>query len=356
MVDVAEVVVRATPEGMGDVNRELDSMEGKMQDTKENVSGTAGALGGLASKVKGAMKATVAGLAIGAAGLASQVPVVGELVSGLGAIVNALAFKLDAKLRPALSKVTDSFFNIAAAISEGNYGQVRQEIAGLVKEFTGLNELTPESILRGLINAIGNGLSQITQAFTNFEQNITAGDFEDFFLRVGSFLKTGLVEVFKTARDDIDWSSLLVSIIRFIGKALVGLAGAFDTAVIDPIVGWFMELVGKAGDWGKALLQNFLSGIRGFAENVVQGIVNVINTIISGINTIIEGLPNEIKSKLDVETFSKLEAPDSGDMTALSEEFIGSVGSGVNKVFLDGAEVDNQQGRFRKDSLTRRGG
>jgi len=339
MVDVAEVVVRATPEGMGDVNRELDNMEGKMQDTKENVSGTAGALGGLASKVKGAMKATVAGLAIGAAGLASQVPVVGELVSGLGAIVNALAFKLDAKLRPALSKVTDSFFNIATAISEGNYGQVRQEIAGLVKEFTGLDELTPESILRGYQNAVGDALNTVTTAFTEFEQGLTAGDFESLFLRVGSFLKTGFVNAFKVLKNDVDWSSLLVSLIRFIGKALVGLAGAFDTAVIDPIVGWFRGLVGEARQFGVDLIRRFIEGIKSRAVNIAETIGGA--EIAGGVTVadIAGGASGAFQT-----------ASNTGD------DFIGSVGSGATKVFLDGAEVDNQQGRFRKDSLTRRGG
>jgi hypothetical protein len=327
-----------------------------MQETEDNVGGTADKLGGLANTVKGAMKATVAGLAIGAAGLASQVPVVGELVSGLGAIVDSLALKLDSKLRPSLNKITNSFFDIAAAIDEGNYGKVKQEIADLTTELTGLDSISPETILTSLQDGIATATNSLIDSFVEFEEGVSAEDFEGLFLKIGSFLKAGIVNAFDILKNDIDYGELFKSVIKIIGKALVGLAGAFETAVITPIGEYFLGLIELAGGWGQAVLQNFLNGIRGFTAKVVQGVVKVINGIIDGINTIINKLPDEIQSELGIETFGKIEAPSEDDLGGISQDFIGSVATGANKIFLDGQRVDNNQGRFRKDSLTRRGG
>ena len=37
-------------------------------------------------------------------------------------------------------------------------------------------------------------------------------------------------------------------------------------------------------------------------------------------------------------------------------DFIGSVGSTASDIYLDGSRIDDNQGRFRKDALSRRGG
>jgi len=45
-----------------------------------------------------------------------------------------------------------------------------------------------------------------------------------------------------------------------------------------------------------------------------------------------------------------------GAASDAGSDFIGSVGSEATSVFLDGSKVDNNQGRYRKDALARRGG
>jgi len=66
------------------------------------------------------MSAAVAALAVGAAGLLSQVPVLGGLFSGLAAVVEAVAFQMDGVLRPALGPLTQGFFKLSQMIFEAD--------------------------------------------------------------------------------------------------------------------------------------------------------------------------------------------------------------------------------------------
>ena len=97
-----------------------------MQDTADSAGDSAEELEGFSQRFSGALSAAVAGLGVAAGGLLSQVPVIGELMEGLFAIVEAVAFQMDSVLRPALSGVTDFLFDIADAIfdADGGFGDI----------------------------------------------------------------------------------------------------------------------------------------------------------------------------------------------------------------------------------------
>ena len=91
-----------------------------MEDTANSAGNSAEELEGFSQRFSGALSAAVAGLAVAAGGLLSQVPVIGELMSGLFSIIEAVAFQMDSVLRPVLSPITDQMFDWANAIFEAD--------------------------------------------------------------------------------------------------------------------------------------------------------------------------------------------------------------------------------------------
>jgi len=116
MTDIEELVVRAKPAGISDTKGELEGLNEKLDESADELDETTGRLEGLQRRFSGAMQAIMVGLAVATAGLLSQVPVIGELMSGLGAIVDALALRLDQRLRPALQPITNRLFDVAEAL------------------------------------------------------------------------------------------------------------------------------------------------------------------------------------------------------------------------------------------------
>jgi len=70
-------------EGVGETQDKLEGVEQSMDETAESAGDSAEQLEGFSQRFAGAMGAAVAALAVGAAGLLSQVPVLGEAFSGL---------------------------------------------------------------------------------------------------------------------------------------------------------------------------------------------------------------------------------------------------------------------------------
>lgn len=113
MATIEELVVRAKPEGLDETVGGFENMQEELEETEQQMDDTTGGLSDLANKWKGAMGAIVAGLAVATAGLASKIPVIGEVASGLGAVISGLAFQMDKALRPSLQGVTNELFNLA---------------------------------------------------------------------------------------------------------------------------------------------------------------------------------------------------------------------------------------------------
>lgn len=139
--DVEELVVRATPEGIDETNEQLDQMSGKFDRTAEEMQETTGLLGDLERRFSGVMGALVAGFAVATGGLLTQVPVLSEVMSGLGSIFNVLGFQIDKALRPALGGLTEDLFEISqdAAEAEG-------ALEALDEVVSGIGELTLDQI------------------------------------------------------------------------------------------------------------------------------------------------------------------------------------------------------------------
>lgn len=114
--DVSNLIVRMRPEGVDETVQGLNTTEEATKETTEALDGQADAAEGFLQKFEGAMGAVIAGLAVASAGILSQVPVLGEAMSGLFSVVEALAFQLDGALRPSLGGVTDELFDLSGQI------------------------------------------------------------------------------------------------------------------------------------------------------------------------------------------------------------------------------------------------
>lgn len=118
MTTVEELIVAMESEGMTEVEQDLDSVDQSMQDTTDSAEQQSEDMDDFATEWQGAMQVVTAALAAASAFLLSRVPIIGELMSGLFAIVEGVAFQMDKVLRPVLGPLVDGMFDLADAIFE----------------------------------------------------------------------------------------------------------------------------------------------------------------------------------------------------------------------------------------------
>jgi phage-related protein len=337
MVDVSEVVVRATPEGMDNVVSKTNEMEGAVEDSTEEMDEQAGTMSDLSEKFAGAMSVAVTGLAVAAGGLLAQVPVLGEAFSGLFAIVDAVAFQMDQVLRPVLMPITNLFFAISDAIFEadgamGDVIGVGATLAAILGMIVG-----PALLVASKLGLIGS-VSGAVIAAGKFLIGVLAAIASAISLPIAAaaLLVAGLAVLAYHFREEI--ANAIGTAVAFL-KDFATRAKQAANDVVKRITGAFTSLVDKAKDWGKSLIEKLVKGIKS-AAGAVQDIVEGINLTAGVTIGDVAGTAGEIAGA----------ASDAGS------DFIGSVGSEATSVFLDGSKVDNNQGRYRKDALARRGG
>jgi len=204
--------------------------------------------------------------------------VLGELLSGLGAVVEAVALKVDEKIRPAISGLTNDLFGLAGAILDGDWEQFKQILQGWYDSIVGFDfagavntviskigdavsgffDFLAETDIRGALRSLysriidgveriewGNTFRDIISSLGDFLKNTDwigiASDLVNFLARANkavfkevnwskwySFIKDGLINWIK----DVDWSSVAVRIARNIASGLRSLGGfIIDTAI-----------------------------------------------------------------------------------------------------------------------------
>lgn len=118
--EVQELVVRVRPDGVDETAEQMDDMSQSFRESAGSVQESTGILESFSKRFKGAAGVIIAGLGTLAAGLLTQVPVIGDAVQGVLAIVDALALKIDQVLRPILGPLTQDMFRLADAIARLN--------------------------------------------------------------------------------------------------------------------------------------------------------------------------------------------------------------------------------------------
>lgn len=128
-----ELLVQVRPD-TGDTKEELDSVGDSFEGTADETERTAGILGDMSSRMQGFAGIVVGTLVTLAAGIASQVPVIQENASALGAVIDAIALRIDEKLRPSMGQLNQDIFALADAIArgEGELGALRNVIGDVL--------------------------------------------------------------------------------------------------------------------------------------------------------------------------------------------------------------------------------
>ena len=256
MVTAEELVVSITSDGTQETQDDLEGVEGAMEDTADSAGNSAEELEGFSKRFSGAMSAAVAALAVGAAGLLSQVPVIGEAMSGLFAIVEALAFQMDSVLRPVLSPIADFFFDVANRIFEadGAMGTIIGAVASFVSiaavvlaAIVGVVKIL--SVFAGAIATVVGALGTIISV-VGAVASALAGLISLPALLIAAFVALAAALIFNVggARDRL-------------GEILSDIWDFFVDLAAD-LADWAGDLASDAFDWGQNLIERFIDGIR----------------------------------------------------------------------------------------------
>jgi len=336
MVSIAEVVVEAKPDGVKDVESDMQQLEKRTSETADELDQTSDELGGLSRKFKGAMTAIIGGLAIGVGGVLSQVPVLKTSMDGLAAVFQSLGLQVDETLRPSLNDVNQELFDLADAIAAGDYEQAKDELSQLGAEISNIELDTDVAPADFAGQVAGDFLS----AFNTTMSETTS---EDYKQAAGGFVD-GYTDAVEVAVEEADFTALATNILLEIGQAIVGIPQGIFENMEAPLIIWltkkFHELIGDAKQWGKDMMDNFIDGIRSKAGQVVDMIEGI--ELAGGITV------GDVAANVNV-------GGGQDSRTVNTNDFIGSRGNSFPTIMLDGREVENNQGRYRKDALNRRG-
>ena len=363
MVTAEELVVSIKSDGTQETEDDLEGVERSMQNTADSAGDSAEELEGFSQRFQGAMGAAVAALAVGAAGLMSQVPVVGEAFSGLGAIVEALSFQMDSVLRPVLSPLTDFFFNIANAIFEadGATGSLIGGITSLVAiAATLIPPIAAVGAQLGVWASTGAGVLSILGTLVGAITTV-AGAVASLPIALG--LAVAAIAAFAIAyltnfRGVRDSTNSIIG--RIVDTVVGGVTGMVDRAldalsvfdggvsstllgVASRIANWASDLASDAYNWGRNLIERFIDGIQS-AIGRLRDFLGDLRDIGDSIGI---GVP-------DLGGFGGGGGGGGGGESG-RPRFGASGGASTGGQQIDGRQISESTGRYRSDPANRRG-
>jgi phage-related protein len=378
---VSEIVVKARPEGIQETEDGLGELEQSLQESGNAMQDISEQTDEIQSTWQGAMDALVAGLAVAAGGLLSQVPVLGSVFEGLLSIVKAVAYQMDKVLRPVLQPVANLLFQISEALFEldGPLGRIVGGIATLATIIGGV--VVPLAALAsklGLAASTGAALKAVGGAIVT-ALGAVASALGLPVVVVGALIAAlGLLAFY--FRDELGTAikiaiGLLKDFLIWVGKKVEGAFGwakdAFNSVIslASDLWGWLQELGGwilggftGALDWlqtaindPKQAAKELSNTLEDIAESAFNTVVEISYKIADAINPFnIEGGVAGIGGTAEDPGVIREAGQGVGD-------FIGGLGAGTSpgvagNINMDGRRVDERTGRHRFDRTTRRGG
>lgn len=380
MPTVEELTVALKQDGMRETTSGLENVENKFDDTASSVDDSATEMTGFASKFKGAMGAVVAGLAVAAGGLLSQVPVIGEAFGGLASVFDAIVFQIDQKLRPALQPVTDGFYDLSAAIFEGDWQQAGNIIGNGITSFVDkLKSIDPVALGENLSNAFVSAVQTID--WSQVPGLIVDAILLNFkFLTFGAQVLAGFIKGIVNAAQETDWGEVASDIFDFL---LDGVTGAFDWVkdklqpAIDAINGIWDTLT-DIGDWATSAVEGAFGWLSDALTDPLGTVEDIWNTLtdIAGetfdtvVEVIMELIPDIGFTEGEIQQLR--ESGQAGQDMANYLESMGFIGPNGNpqattntsnnadfstnpSINMNGRRMTEETGRYRSDSTSRRG-
>lgn len=358
--DVQELLVQVSPEGVDETTRALEDQEESFTDMADTAEEESGRLADFSDRWQGAMGAVVAGLAVASAGLLSQVPVVGELMSGLFAIIEAIAFQMDQVLRPVLQPVTDAFFGLSNAIFEA------EGILGIIIGVLGVLVVVLGAVAAVTFVASG-AVAQLTVAYgaASTAANVLTGALGTLATALGiSTVAAGLLVGGLLVLAGLSLAALITDFMG-IRTALVDLA----SLVLDinlMIANAFTDLVSSAFGWGVDLMAEFAAGILANATAPIDAVAGVFDQVMGliGFDLRANDLMAQRWGEDMVMHFG--EGMKRGRRDALPDDLLGSDGGGGGgapaapggrqmQLFIDGRQAEKGTRKHRDRQIKRRG-
>jgi len=339
MPTAEELIVALKSEGAQEVNDDLKTTERRMEGTADAAEEQADRLGGFANKVKVAMAAIVAGLAIGAAGILSQVPVIGEAMAGLKAVFSAVVMQIDKKLRPGITKLNKEFFELANAIMEGDYSQVKKElkdIANVVKSFVGGINLT--KLIKKYQDFVAKGIGKLVSALRGIINNISAKDVQGWVRKYINLSKRAFTKFIGAT----DWSAFIKDIISFMGRFAKGAGTAIDNNIVKPLVGYiednWKDWLDSAIQLGKDLVDKLVEGVKNKAGDLADAVKDI-----------------ELAAGVTIgDVADTVSGGDGGGTNVNTSNPMMSAGTTRGGTQIDGRQLSESTGRYRADPSRRR--
>jgi len=362
-----ELVVKALPEGFGETNDKLETTDEKFEEVSGSMEESTGLLSSLANKFGGALSAIVAGVAVATAGILSQVPILGEVVSGLTSVINAVAFQLDKRLRPVLGPVRDGLFELAQAIFEGNFGKAESIIKDFVDAVASINF---GEVFASITDAVDGILKKIRSAFSG---GTAKGLVERILGLLGGFVNFAVNRIVGFIQDVIKALSGTQTnnvLAEFFVDTLDALSD-FTTSATNAIMSFLRGL-----NYG-SIINTITAGLTGASQELTSGIIDLVLSV--NWSKITRKLKEEFKSSTKEGLISAVKNIDVGDAVALANPYAGIstgvINAGVNAAqdafsnqgrvtnnstggdtYLDGRNVSRQTGRYRFNPIANRGG
>ncbi len=357
-----ELIVALKSEGAQETKDEVQGVSDQMEETAATTEETADELEGFSNEFGGALGAATAALAVGAAGLLSKVPVIGEAMSGLFSIAEALAFQMDGVLRPVLGPISNLFFSISERIfnAEGAFGTLIGVVSTIVSlaavaipiiakvgAFFGVWASTGAGVL-SILGTLAGAIATVITTIVSLPVVIAAA--------IAALLALAFIY-----REEIA---------NAIGTALSTLSefasGAIQTFLdlASDLASWASDLASRAVDWGLGVVEGFLDGLSNFADKVQEKFLGVVNRIIQTVNRLVSALPDKIASRVGIEGgFDTIDIDGingdgggGGDGGGIGSGFLGSVfGGGGGGSQIDGRQLSESTGRYRAGPSRRRG-
>ncbi len=283
MVTAQELIVAIRSEGVRETVSDLGGIEDSMEETAESTSEAAEQAEGFSGTFKGAMSAAVAALAVGAAGLLSQVPVVGEVFSGLGAVIDSVVVKIDEVLRPVLTPLTNAFFKLAQKISnaDGTMGTIIGVVASVA---AGL------AVLAGIVLSVGAAIAPLVAGLGAVSTAATA--IGGAIATVGGVLLSlpGILAI------------VIAAVVAFVAAYIFNIGGVRDKTnnILAKVFGFFVDLGNNIKSWATSTAASALEKGKDIAGDLLDGIIETGSGIIEwfeGLASDIGGVIGDIKDK-----------------------------------------------------------
>lgn len=308
---IQELLVKLTPEGISETTSELEGQREEFEATADAVDDQTSRLSSFSNRWKGAAGVIIAGLGTLAAGLLSQLPIIGQVFTALQILFRQFILLIDEELRPALRPVVQHIIDLANALGdvEGPLGEIVSFLALTVGIFAILAVLIAPVV--GLIVALG-----VVAAATSVPIAVIVGLLAGAL--VVALLAVAAIIAFFVKAWQNNWFSIrdIVSgAIEFITAILEGdFAKAFDM-----VLGLAADFTQGFGSLMVGLISTIVQAVAVFAARVQTGFDTFFSVVLSeakrwanafvgiietAVNKAIGALPDAVTSELGLSTVS----------------------------------------------------